>query len=87
MRGVNKLVVEVRPDDGYFEKAILFIKPEAQTASQKIISENAENLLSDISNKNYTKSHRTLSRPVFLFLGIAAGSVISWAIMLLTGIS
>lgn len=86
MRGVNKLVVEVRPEDGYFEKAILFIRPEAQSAPQKDISESAEILLSDISQNKYTKHHTRLSRPMFLFLGIAAGSLVSWLMILLIGI-
>lgn len=86
MRGVSKLVVEVRPDDGYFEKAILFIRPEAQSEAQKNISDGAKKLLSDISDRNYTKSHRKMSRTAFLFFGIAAGSLISWAVILIIGI-
>ena len=87
MRGVNKLVVEVRPEDGYFEKAILFIRPEVQSSPQKDISYSAEKLLSDIYEKKYTEPiKKKASRAAFLFFGIAAGSAISWALMILIGL-
>ena len=41
MKGVNKLVIEVRPENGNFEKALLFLKPDKQELPQKQISESA----------------------------------------------
>jgi|GEM_PF-1688127 len=83
MRGVNKLVVEVRPEDGYFEKAILFLKPEKQSSPQKEISDTAEKLLNDISNNNYTKSKHKTGTALLLIAGITAGSALTWLIVLL----
>ena len=85
MRGVNKLVVEVRPDDGYFEKAILFLKPEKCSSPQKEISDTAEKLLNGISDKNITESKHKFSTAVLLFAGITAGSALTWLIVLLIG--
>ena len=80
MRGVNKIVVEVRPEGEYFEKALLFIRPGKNNVPQKEISDNAEKLLNDIQqNKVYNKSNimRTI---LLIFSGAAAGSLISWTI-------
>jgi len=83
MRGVNKLAVEVLPEDGIFEKAIFFLRPEAYDLPQKDISDNANILLNDISKTKYTDNQRKISRPALLFSGIAVGSAISWAFILL----
>ena len=50
MRGVNKIVIEVRPENSYFEKALLFLKPDKQELPQKQISDSAEKLLKDMDN-------------------------------------
>lgn len=83
MKGVNKLVLEVRPEDEYFEKAILFLRPEKVNTSQKELSCSAEKLLSGIKNKENNKKSRTA---LLIFAGLAAGSSISWAIVFLFGI-
>ena len=49
MRGVSKLVLEIRPEGDYFEKALLFLNPDKLEMTQKDINDNAEKLLSDIS--------------------------------------
>ena len=46
MRGVNKLVIEVKnPESEYFERAILFLKPESKLTPQSDISQSADRLL------------------------------------------
>ena len=86
MRGVNKLVLEIRPDGDYFEKAILFINPDKINISQNKISENAEKLLSDISvSKNYRKLNR-FDLILSVFIGIITGSAFTCLILLLSGI-
>ena len=86
MKGVNKLVMEVRPESEYFDKAILFLKPDIAGKPQKEISRGAENLLKDISVLDYNNKS-TKSSPIFLLLvGITAGSLISWAAIILTGL-
>lgn len=83
MKGVNKLVMEVRPESEYFDKAILFLKPEKSDHPQKDISDSAEKLLNDI------KTHERTGKPSpiwLLFAGITAGSVISWSIVFIIGL-
>ena len=81
MRGVNKLVVEVRPESELFEKALLFLNPDKLDMPQNEISDNAEKLLTDIKNgKDNIKSDHFHSA-MLIFAGITAGSLISWSIM------
>ena len=56
MRGVNKLVIEIKPENEYFEKALLSLKPTTADKPQHEISDNAEKLLNNIKdNKNSKK--------------------------------
>ncbi len=80
MRGVNKLVMEIKSDGEYFEKALLFLKPGSTAISQHEITRNAEKLLTEISLKEKKKPH--ISAAPFLWTSLGAG--IMWAIMLLT---
>ena len=46
MRGVNKLIVEIKDTDSeYFDRAILFLKPEKLGTEQSELNESAERLL------------------------------------------
>ena len=86
MKGVNKLVIEVRPENGNFEKALLFLKPDKQELPQKQISDSAEKLLNEIDDKNNNKTYKK-KIPIYLLLtGIAAGSAASWLMMLAIGL-
>ena len=86
MKGVNKLVIEVRPENGNFEKAILFLKPDKQELPQKQISDSAEKLLNELDNKNIKKTYKE-KIPIYLLLtGIAAGSAASWLMILAIGL-
>ena len=83
MRGVNKLVLEVKPDGEYFEKALLFLKPEKQNVPQKEISEGADKLLKRIEeSKTESKRGVTIAAAV---IGTAAGAGITFLTMLLSG--
>ena len=83
MRGVNKLVLEVKPDGEYFEKALLFLKPEKQNVSQKEISDGADKLLKRIEeSKTESKRGVTIAAAV---IGTAAGAGITFLTMLLSG--
>ena len=55
MRGVNKLVIEVRPEDEYYEKALLFIRPD-KLNDVHLLSVDAERLLTEINSGHSTKS-------------------------------
>lgn len=85
MRGVNKLVIEVRPEDEYYEKALLFIRPD-KINDVHLLSVDAERLLTEINSGHSTKNHQRPD-PIFLLLaGISAGSAVSWLIMLALGL-
>ena len=86
MKGVNKIVVEIRPECEYFEKALLFIRPEKRDVPQKTISDNADKLLSDISIvKNNKESNKKY--PVLLVIaGIITGSAVTSLIAFLSGL-
>lgn len=46
MKGVNKLIVEIKDTDSeYFDRAILFLKPEKLGTEQSRLNESAERLL------------------------------------------
>lgn len=83
MRGVNKLVMEVKPDGKYFDKALLFLKPEHAGTAQKEISDGAERLLRQIGEQKTKK--RT---PALLFsavLGSLAGAAAMFGSLFLCG--
>ena len=83
MRGVNKLVLEVKPDGEYFEKALLFLKPEKQNVPQKEISDVADKLLKRIEEaKSESRKGVTLAAAI---IGTAAGAGITFLTMLLSG--
>ena len=81
MRGVNKLVLEVKSENEYFEKALIFLKPGYCDKPQHEISDNAEKLLSKIKEnpKNKKKKHSFLTA----FLCWLSGASFMWILMLL----
>ena len=86
MRGVNKLVIEVRPEDKYFEKALLFLSPEAGTATQTEISQKADKFLSGMTAGAKNKTSIKHTELIFSLIGAAAGSLLSFIIVFITGI-
>lgn len=83
MKGVNKLVVEVRPECEYFEKAILFIRPEKQDTPQKYISDSADEMFRNIEKIGIRKKNKSF---LLISAGAAVGSAVTFLIALLTGI-
>ena len=82
MRGVNKLVLEIKSDGEYFEKALLFLKPDKNNLPQKEITDGAERLLQKINAKKPPKSHSLIPA----LIGLITGSALSWGIVFLIGI-
>lgn len=80
MKGINKLVLEVKPDDEYFEKALLFLKPSASSKPQHEISGGAEKLLSKVKENNQKKKKHSIVTALLLW---ASGASFMWIIMLL----
>ena len=78
MKGINKLVLEVKPDDEYFEKALLFLKPGCSQKPQHEISQGADKLLETIkTNNNKKKKHSFISA----FLLWASGATFMWILL------
>ena len=74
MRGVNKLILEIKNTDSeYFDRAILFLKPESLKCSQNELNKSADRLLHAVMEQRREKRHTVL-----LWVGLG---------MLLTGIT
>lgn len=59
MRGVNKLIVEIKDTENeYFDRAILFLKPDKVMTDQAEINRNAQKLLTEVKNSGVRGSHR-----------------------------
>ena len=57
MRGVNKLIVEIKDTNSeYFDRAILFLKPEKLGTEQSELNESAQKLLEEVK-KGAPKGH------------------------------
>ncbi len=82
MRGINKLVLEIKPDDEYFEKALLFLKPATTEKPQHEISEGADRLLSRIKEAKPKKKKRSL---IAAFLCFISGAGFMLIFMLTAG--
>lgn len=80
MKGINKLVLEVRPDDEYFEKALLFLKPAANEKPQHEINDGADKLLKRVKEKHDKKKKHSI---LTAFLLWSSGASFMWIIMLL----
>ncbi len=78
MKGINKLVMEIKPDDEYFEKAILFLKPMSTEKPQHEISDGAQKLLNKVKeNQNKKKKHSILTA----LLIWASGASFMWLLL------
>ena len=56
MRGVNKLILDIKDTDNeFFDRAILFLKPDKTTADQSQLNENAKKLLSAVKMESANK--------------------------------
>lgn len=82
MRGVNKIVLEIKSDGEYFEKALLFLKPDKKNLPQKEITDGAERLLQKINTKKPPKSYSLIPA----LIGLITGSALSWGIVFLMDI-
>ena len=77
MKGVNKLVMEIKSDGDYFEKALLFLKTGSAQLSQTELSEGAERLLGRVKENKQKKKRNTVNA----FLWSSAGAFFMWLVM------
>lgn len=71
MKGVNKMVIEVKSDGRYFDRALLFIKPEQVNAPQHEITDGADRLLEKLSERKPAQNAKTALAAI---LGTLAGA-------------
>ncbi len=71
MKGVNKMVIEVKSDGQYFDRALLFIKPDRVNAPQREITDGADRLLKELTAKKPVQRGRAALAAV---LGTLAGA-------------
>lgn len=56
IKGVSKKVLEINnPQSLYFEKAVLYLKPNLSSISYKLLRAEAEEMLKDLSPKSQRK--------------------------------
>jgi hypothetical protein len=84
VKGVNRRVIEInRPDSDYFERAVLYLKPDvsevplhaAQTAAEDYFSAGAER----------RGKSRHLRGWLLFFLGMLTSAGAFWAVLVLYG--
>ena len=76
MKGVNKLIVEIKDTDSeYFDRAILFLKPEKLGTEQSRLNESAERLLERVRS-GAPRGRSRLWVPVAVGAALLLGAVL-----------
>ncbi|NLP26143.1 MAG: hypothetical protein GX365_02170 [Clostridiales bacterium] len=76
IKGVNKKIVEINnPKSIYFEKAILYIRPNMSDIPAKLLSQEAQNYLKSIfppekKNKHYSLRVVLVSVAIIAIVGV-----------------
>lgn len=79
IKGVNRKVIEInRTDSDYFERAVLYLKPDVNEASLQAAQLETQTLLGQASR-------RRVSGWVWFLMGVAASGGVYFLIMLLKG--
>lgn len=74
MRGVNKLVVEIKDTENeFFDRAILFLKPNKVTVEQSEINLGAERLLKEVRDGRNRRRRRWIWVSAMCGAAILAG--------------
>ena len=77
MRGVNKLILEIKnTENEYFDRAILFLKPDKMNAEQSRLNENAMRLLSAVRMDGINKRRRVRLALIIAGVVLLAGGVV-----------
>ena len=81
MRGVNKLIVEIKDTDSeYFDRAILFLKPEKLGTEQSELNESAQRLLEEVRSGAPSRQVRVW---IPVVIGAALLMLAGWVALLL----
>ncbi|MBD5114314.1 MAG: hypothetical protein HDT46_03800 [Ruminococcaceae bacterium] len=80
MRGVNKLIVEIKDTENeYFDRAILFLKPDKAITAQSELDQSARRLLSAVKNGTPYKKKRRVWIPLCI---IGAALTVTAAVLI-----
>ncbi len=92
LKGVNKSVIEINcTDHGYFERVILFVKPEQSCMSDKRLRGEAEKYIDLISgdlklqglDKSISKKAHTLKKNRLRILAVLSAALIGAGVVLM----
>lgn len=89
LRGASKTVIEIaNPDNRYFEKVILFIKPEYAPLPDSTLNSQAHDLLEEYSKANLKRKRRSRNykKDVGLKIGFAAFCLLLAAALIVIGV-
>ena len=82
MRGVNKLIVEIKDTENeYFDRAILFLKPDKVTVEQRELNLEAEKLLSAVRNGRNRRKKRWIWLTAACGAAVLAGGAVAVVMM------
>lgn len=77
MRGVNKLIVEIKDTENeYFDRAILFLKPGKAGTDQSALNRSARELLAEVKNGEKRKGRKKVIVGVIIGL-VAVGAAVA----------
>ncbi|MCR5601855.1 MAG: hypothetical protein K6G33_14080 [Ruminococcus sp.] len=80
IKGVNRKIIEIKnPDSLYFEKAILYLKPNITMFSEAASRKAAGSFLESIKSSEYAEKSRKRRRYlVFSALAVTVGALAIW---------
>lgn len=78
-RGVNKTVIELaNPNSEYFERVVLYLKPNLSRADRNAIHSETQTLLSELSPRKPSQIGKKLLRHICAFaLSAACGAALT----------
>lgn len=92
LRGVNRQIIEINStDNSYFEKAILFVRPEFSDLSENKLRDNADSFLNEVVTvkitpaklpDNKSKSKEKNKKLSFSIISTIAGIVVVGLILI-----
>ena len=84
MRGVNKLIVEIKDTENeYFDRAILFVKPNMASAEQSELDKSARKLLSAVRDGKPKIGKKRVWTAALIALSILTAALLSAVILIL----
>lgn len=84
VKGVNKQIIEINGEDSdYFDRAILFVKPERKFLTKKNLEKQANSYVSGLEGKSVKEKKPFFSKTTVLkYLAAAAGSSLLTSIIM-----